>query len=151
MVRVALITVWVCAVVAASAAGWIMNKDFANDSSRLAKSKSSGNKRTTVQARQVSVPVFNRGVLDGYFVLRFSIISSGGVPTSTSVRVEDIAVDEAIRHLPTVSVQDVQKGAQPAALAKSVIDGVNLRTGQQSIDDIVFNEFTYVAAKDARR
>jgi hypothetical protein len=150
MIRTAMTASWVCLVVAGSAFGWVQlgsTPSMEQPYTASAKSKT----KDSLQARQISMPVFKDGIIDGYFVMRFSIIVTAGAEGKHGVKIDEFVVDEAIRQLPSVSPADVQAGVQPAALAKSVPSAVNARLGASIVEGILFKEFTFVAAKDARR
>lgn len=151
MIRVAITSMWVCLVVAATAFGWVHYGSTLRTGGSTASKPTGAKSKELIQTRQISMPVFKDGEIGGYFVLRFSVVAVSGGDSKSGVKIDDVAVDEALRRLPSLTPAEIQSGTQPAALAKAVTDAVNSRLGAHVVDDILFKEFTYVTAKDARR
>ena len=69
----------------------------------------------SIKTRQFSVPIVDRGVIVGYVVVRLLVTVVSDVAKASSVRVEDIVINEAFSALQVLG-RDVLAKGKPADL-----------------------------------
>lgn len=110
-----------------------------------------GQERTdTLKLPTVSVPKLQDGEVKGYVVAKLSAVVVGGDPAS---KVDAYIVDEAFRSIwerPLAELQGSEKG-RLASLTREVVERVNARLGKGKVQDLLVQEWAWVAKQDARQ
>lgn len=104
----------------------------------------------TVKLPTVSVPKLHDGEVKGYVVAKFSAVVVGGESGS---RVDAYIVDEAFRSIwerPLRELQGNEKG-KLASLTQEVIERVNGRLARGKVQELLVQEWAWIAKQDARQ
>jgi hypothetical protein len=106
----------------------------------------------TVRTRMVSVPVIRSGAIQGYVLAQFSFTAQGKALKVLPMKADVVVVDEAFKAIYSEDAFDFRNMKQHdlAGLAKRIVEGSNKRFATQVVEDVFFQEFSYVNKEGAR-
>jgi hypothetical protein len=150
MMRMLLLGLWACAVMAGAS--------YAAISMGLlqpGKEKSSheDGKLETIKSRVISVPIINDGDIQGYVLAKFSVIAVSSRLKALPIKVDEFVTDEAFRAIYNSSRHDFRNMQKMdlTALSSEIIERVNKRIGPGVLKDLLIQEFSFISKKDARQ
>lgn len=106
----------------------------------------------TVRTRMVSVPVIRSGAIQGYVLAQFSFTAQGKALKQLPMKADVVVLDEAFKAIYSDDAFDFRNMKQHdlSGLAKRIVESSNKRFAAQIIEDVFFQEFSYVT-KDGTR
>lgn len=144
MIKLVLVGVWACLVVVGAA--------YASVSLRLfepGKEKHAESKLEMLNMKPVSVPVVREDRIEGYLVIRLSIVVDAALRKSMIAKVEDLVADEVLRS--SIGTSLVRFPAELAGLPATVVKAVNQRVNAGVLSQIVVQEWSYAGRSDLRK
>jgi hypothetical protein len=150
MIRTLAISVWICLVVVGSAyASMTLGLNRYLDSSH----KAAPEVIESVRAKAISVPILSKDQVLGYVIAGFIARINGTKAKKHSVKIEDYLIDEGFRAVyetEGMNFQDMRK-QYIERLTTTIAARINKRVGDEIVKEVLVQEFTFVARKDARQ
>jgi hypothetical protein len=149
MIKIIIAGLWTCLVTLAAcyaAVSWQAGNTVAESEPDRGGHGSQGNGLETVRTRMVSVPVIRAGAIQGYVMAQFSFTAEGKTLKALPMKADVVVMDEAFKAIYSDDAFDFRymKPQDLKGLAKRIVESSNQRFATQVLEDLFFNEFSYV-------
>ena len=100
----------------------------------------------------ISVPVIRSGTIQGYVMAQFSFTAEGKALKQLPMKADVVVVDEAFKAIYSDDAFDFRNMKQHdlKGLGKRIVESSNKRFDAQIVEDVFFQEFSYVTKDGAR-
>jgi hypothetical protein len=160
MIKIILAGIWTCLVTLAAcyaAVSWQAASTTAQQEPDRVRGHGDGNGHggagvETVRTRMVSVPVIRSGSIQGYVLAQFSFTAQSKALKQLPMKADVVVVDEAFKAIYSEDAFDFRHMKQHdlKGIAKRIVEGSNKRFAGQVVEDVFFQEFSYVTKDGAR-
>ena len=152
MTKTVITAVWACAVMALAYFG-AANFGFVGLADRSNKRSPDAPKLENIKTRQISVPIFNLGKIEGYIVVRLSAVVTDVVANSNSIKVEDVVTNEAFEAFQQfgANVFADHKAPDFEQVTTRIQKSANAKLPLNPIKMVSIHEIAFIDKKDARR
>lgn len=142
MMKLIIIGVWACIVTLAGAYGGVYWRTHAHDSGDKAHEEA----LETRKIKPITVPIIANGMIKGYILAEFSLVSPKGDPHDKSLDPEGYFLDEAYRFIYASSDKDFtnMQTSDVADMSKRITEAVNKRLGKEMIKEALVTNFGFI-------
>ncbi len=149
MIKLILCGLWVCVVTLASMYAMIAWRTAPDP--EVAKEQYFGGLEH-VRTRTISVPLIDKGVIQGYVTAQFSFNIDAKTLHQLSVKPDVLLLDAAFKTIYAGDILDFRHpGKQDLSLlTKTIADSVNKRFGKRFVEDVLVEELNYVPKDQVR-
>jgi hypothetical protein len=150
MIKIIIAGLWACLVTLAAcyaAVSWQAGSMVAEaEPDRGGHGGGQGNGLETVRTRMVSVPVIRAGAIQGYIMAQFSFTAEGKTLKALPLKADVVVMDEAFKAIYSDDTFDFRymKPQDLKGLAKRIVESSNQRFATRVLEDLFFQEFSYV-------
>ena len=146
VIKMLILGVWACVVSLGAAFGMMTWQNGQKAEAAAPPPKAASVLRT----KTISVPMLLDGQVRGYVVARFDLSADTEKVALSAATPESLVADEAFKQIYSRSSTDVQmaKKHDLQALTKSIAEGVNKRTGNDLIKDVLIESWSYLSKED---
>jgi hypothetical protein len=150
MMKVVLLSLWLCTVTLGTAYGVMMWK--ASSSGESGRGTDSPVVLQQMQTKMLNVPIIKDGALQGYVLAQFVFTVETEKLKELSTKPEVVIVDEAFKLIYTGEAIDFRtmRRNDIAALSKLILTNVNKRLGETIVHDVLVQEFNYLPKDQLR-
>jgi hypothetical protein len=150
MIKIIIAGLWTCLVTLAAcyaAVSWQAGSTVAeSEPDRGGHGGGHGNGLETVRTRMISVPVIRSGAIQGYVMAQFTFTANGKTLKQLPIKADLVVVDEAFKAIYSDDTFNFRymKPQDLAGLAKRIVESSNQRFATHVLEDVFFQEFSYV-------
>jgi hypothetical protein len=143
MMKPMIIGIWGCIATLAGAYGGVYWRTHANDT---AKSAAHEEKLETRKIKPITVPIIGNGVVKGYILAEFSLVSPKGDPHDHTLDPEGYFLDEAYRLIYGWKDKDFTNmpTSDVAEMTRLITEKVNQRIGKEVVKEALVTNFGFI-------
>jgi hypothetical protein len=143
MMKPLIIGVWACIASLAGAYGGVYWRTHANDPA------SKGAHEENLETRKIkpiTVPIIAKGVVKGYILAEFSLVSPKGDPHAKTLDPEGYFLDEAYRLIYAATDTDFTRvqTSDLAEMTRRITENVNRRLGREVVKEALVANFGFI-------
>ncbi len=150
MMKPMIIGIWACVATLAGAYGGVYWRMHANDP---AKSAAHEEKLETRKIKPITVPIIGNGMIKGYILAEFSLVSPKGDPHEHALDPEGYFLDEAYRLIYGWRDKDFTNmpTSDVAEMTRLITEKVNQRLGKEVVKEALVTNFGFIPRDELQR
>jgi hypothetical protein len=150
MMKPMIIGIWACVATLAGAYGGVYWRTHANDP---VKSAAHEEKLETRKIKPITVPIIGNGMIKGYILAEFSLVSPKGDPHEHALDPEGYFLDEAYRLIYGWRDKDFTNmpTSDVAEMTRLITEKVNQRLGKEVVKEALVTNFGFIPRDELQR
>jgi len=150
MMKPMIIGIWACVATLAGAYGGVYWRTHANDP---AKSAAHEEMLETRKIKPITVPIIGSGMIKGYILAEFSLVSPKGDPHEHALDPEGYFLDEAYRLIYGWRDKDFTNmpTSDVAEMTRLITEKVNQRLGKEVVKEALVTNFGFIPRDELQR